>query len=419
MWLSLASLQPTALSAAPDNGAEPPDNNVVDLLAPLTKGDQGRVFSETPGGAVTAKAAGKPLALKDGEDIKYLNDNGGIGMYEKAVAKVIARKQKVTVPNGQVVVEHRLHRSPDRKWGVFSATIECGDLCHANGWLFGPGVRRRLSVDGFGMDVVVAWRADGKQVAIGSSTLFLVSLPDATPTQATRFTAPAYAPDGRLYVRGNGSDRSASDAVFEWIADGKPRKVLAMPGAPPTSEGLEWDRGDPDPVTFAPDGAIIATFERGEETRVRMLPAAGGDIAGMPMPPPPVVAKALAVIVDPATTPAAAAAAATTEGERSPAFAHELAVAANTRGYRLYQDGKLDDAIPLFTAALNVDVTYGMPRYNLARVYARQGNPAQSAVYLRMLRIMGKAQRARLEQAPKDEAFKRIAETDEFRAVFK
>lgn len=96
-----------------------------------------------------------------------------------------------------------------------------------------------------------------------------------------------------------------------------------------------------------------------------------------------------------------------------------MAVAANTRGYRLLQEGKLDDALPLFEASLNLDVRYGMPRYNLARAHALKGNAKESVIYLRMLKTMGKAQRARLQQASKDEAFKKVADSEEFQALFK
>jgi hypothetical protein len=407
-----------APAAAPTRGGP-------NLLAPLPEG-QGRVFGDAPDGTVKGSVGGKPFELegggnpfdlKDGEMVKFVDDNSGIGMGEETVARVVARKKKVNAPNGRIILENRLHRSPDGKWAVFSAFTDCGDFCYANGWLFGNGLRLLLSAGGFGPDVTVAWRADGKEVAVGSRALFLVSLPDGKVTHSDDLTSPAYGPDSRLFVRASGA---GSDAVYEWVRGGKPRKILTMRGGPPQSEE-GFDAGDPAPVTFASDGALTAEFERGEETRARTVPAAevGKTIDATQTPRPPAVEKTLALIVDPATAPAAAAAAASTEGERTPGFAHELAVAANTRGYRLYQQGNLDGAQALFIAAAGLDVTYGMPRYNLARLHAVKRNAKESAVYLRMLKIMGKAQRARLQQATRDDAFKAIADSDEFRAVFK
>jgi hypothetical protein len=400
-----------------------------DLLARLSK-DQGRVFSEKPGGVVKALGGGKASDLKDGDTVKYVDDNGGIGMGEDTVATVVARKKRIKVPNGQVILEDRLQRSPDRKWAVFSALTACGDFCYATGWLLGPDLRLRLSESGFGPDVVVAWRSDREEVAIGSRGLSLVSLTDAKVTTSNGYTSPAYGPDGRLYVRG----KDKSDAVYEWVLGGTPRKVLAMAGAPPPSES-EDDRGDPDPVTFAADGRLVATFQRGDDTRVRTLALTGGGaggshgrgrsgagggsgtLEGTPAARPQAIEDTLALIDNAA--PAAAAVTAMAAGERDPAFARELAVAANTRGYRLLQEGKLDDAIQLLEAAATLDTRYGMPRYNLARVHALKGNAKESVVYLHMLKIMGKAQRARLAHATEDDAFKKIADTEEFRALFK
>ena len=59
-----------------------------------------------------------------------------------------------------------------------------------------------------------------------------------------------------------------------------------------------------------------------------------------------------------------------------------------------------------------------MPRYNAARVYAQKGNAKDSAIYLRMLKTMGKSQHERLQQAAKDPAFKPIADSPDFRAAF-
>jgi hypothetical protein len=374
---------------------------------PLGAPGSGRVFAEKPGGKVAAKAGKKTLQLDDGERVKYIDDDGGAGMGTDTTAAAVARKAKLNVPNGQVIIEDRLHRSPDGKWGVFSATVSCGDFCYANGWLFGPGRRLRLSEQGFGTDVVAAWRSDGKEVAVGSRGLWLIALPEAKPVEESGYCAPAYNSEGRLFVRGCGSD---SDAVFEWVPGGKPRQVLAGPGKPYTVE--DADLGDPPPVTFAADGTLTAVFEREGNNVERRLVI-------KPLKRPEAVDKALASLADSSVPPARARDLAIAQGEAAPAFAHELAVAANTRGYRLYQEGKLDDALPLFIAAATLDVTYGMPRYNLARLHAMKGDAKESGVYLNMLRIMGRPQRERLEQARKDEAFKKIAGTPEFEAAFR
>jgi len=389
----------------------------ADLLTPLHEGEA-RVWSEKPAGRVKAKAGRKTIDLGDGETVKFLDDNGGAGMGEDTVASIFARNIKMKLPNPQVITEERLHRSPDGRWAVFSALTTCGDFCYAAGWLFGPGLRLLLSKADFGTDVVAAWRPDGKEVAVGSRELFLVSLPDAQVIRANDFCAPAYSPDGRLFVRGCG----ASDAVFEWVRGGKPRKVLAARGKLPQSDPESpTDFGDPSPVSFEPDGSLVAEFFRGDDNVMRRLAFAdiGKDGKSTPMSRPEAVDKAVAMILDEAIPALRAGRIARAQGDLTPAFARELAVAANTRGYRLYQAGKLDEAIAPFEAAAGLDVSYGMPRYNLARVYAQKGDAKDSVVYLRMLRVMGKPQRQRLEQARRDEAFKKISDNPEFESVFR
>ena len=113
----------------------------------------------------------------------------------------------------------------------------------------------------------------------------------------------------------------------------------------------DTDPGDPMPVTFAHNGALTADFNRNLKSRLRTVAAAdiGKNLDGTSTPRPATLDKVLSLIEDPNSPPTAAAAAALSECERSPAFAHELAVAANTRGYRLYQESKitLDDAIAM------------------------------------------------------------------------
>jgi hypothetical protein len=91
--------------------------------------------------------------------------------------------------------------------------------------------------------------------------------------------------------------------------------------------------------------------------------------------------------------------------------------AVNTRGHRLYQAGKYDEALPLFLVA-TVDPTYGMPRYNAARIYALKSDVTNCVKYLAELKRMGRAQRGRLDQAREDEGFKNVWAEAAFTKVF-
>jgi hypothetical protein len=126
-----------------------------------------------------------------------------------------------------------------------------------------------------------------------------------------------------------------------------------------------------------------------------------------------------APILDEATPPAKAAELARDAAKLTEAAArHNFAVAANSRGHRLFQAGKCPDAIPLFEAAAALDGKYGMPRYNAARCYALSGDAAGCVRALTGLKALGKAQKNRLAEAKKDEAFKKVWDDPGFQQLF-
>jgi len=104
-------------------------------------------------------------------------------------------------------------------------------------------------------------------------------------------------------------------------------------------------------------------------------------------------------------------------GKTDPRSTRELASGANTRGYRLYQQGKLDDALPLFVVAAELDHGYGMPRYNAARILALRGDLPGALKWLQELKAMGRSQRVRLAETRKDVAFKKIWDAPDFAAL--
>jgi hypothetical protein len=101
---------------------------------------------------------------------------------------------------------------------------------------------------------MVAWRADGKAVAVDAGPgVAVIELPSGKQLDMFEDThSPAYAPNGTLYLRGPNSE------VFE-VADGKPKKVgqglklkldYPMPAFPVTFDASgKWQLSDEEKPT--------------------------------------------------------------------------------------------------------------------------------------------------------------------------
>jgi hypothetical protein len=216
---------------------------------PGLAGEKGVVFSETPGGKVDMVVEGSPsVPLDDGEVVTYEDDDAGIGNENDATARILAREHEGRVPNTRVVTEARIVRTKDGQHAVFHAIGSCGDFCHAEIWVVdSEGKRVRLSDDGGSYLPQVALRPDGKELAVGSHALWLVSLPGLAVTSIDGVASPAYAPDGTLYVRdGDGS-------VFR-MAGGQ-RTTVHVEKHVEHDEIEEGEQSDPEPVTFDAHGA--------------------------------------------------------------------------------------------------------------------------------------------------------------------
>ena len=128
--------------------------------------------------------------------------------------------------------------------------------------------------------------------------------------------------------------------------------------------------------------------------------------------------EVLHAISDDKLPPARAAAAARqAAGRLGAASRRDIARALNTRGHRLYTRKDLDGALPLLEAAAAVDPTYGMPRYNAARIHALRGDLEGCMKYLEALRDLGPGQRRRLRHAVRDPAFKQVRDSLRFKAA--
>lgn len=191
-------------SAAGSADTTPPAAPTTFLPPKLAEGE-GIVFAETKGGSAELTAAdGSKTKLADGARVKVTrHGEADMGDQEPITHEVEVDGKKGTLPAARVVTESGLKRSPDGKFAVFVADEQCGDLCHTKLFILtADGTRKELG-DGV-VDVAVAWHEDGAQAAVGSASLWLVTLPSLEVNAIESYTSPSYAPDGTLYVRDHG-----------------------------------------------------------------------------------------------------------------------------------------------------------------------------------------------------------------------
>lgn len=210
-------------------------------------------MAETAGGTVEATAKdGAKVKLADGArvDVVAANEMEMGADSSSSTIEITSGGKQWVLPLLNVLTEERLARSPDGKYAVFSAIDHCGDACHTVLYVVATDGRREKLGDGV-VDRVVAWRQDGKELAVGSGILWLVRLPALEVQSDEQYTAPAYAPDGTLYVRD-------PDGSAYKLGAGKAKRVFKAPKPPPPLEG-DYGADDPVPVEF--DAAGKPTYK--------------------------------------------------------------------------------------------------------------------------------------------------------------
>ena len=192
----------------------------------------GVVFTDPAGGEVNAHDAGATVPLKDGTVVRIKSMELPVGpAAPSSSAKIDVDGRLLTISAMRVLDEHRLVRSPNRAFAIFSAHDTCRDHCRDTVYLFSRDGRRLKLID-LVQDVVVAWRPDGKQLSVGSicrpsstgcdgwtkGALWIVDLPAMKVRTVPGYTAPAYSRDGVLYARNH------HGAAFRFERD-KPNQV--------------------------------------------------------------------------------------------------------------------------------------------------------------------------------------------------
>jgi hypothetical protein len=206
---------------------------VSDFLQKLGE-KEGIVIGETQGAAVEGIPDGTKVDVVAVADI-------GVGNESPGKVTVKWQGKNVDLSPERVLREESLKRAPDGKHAVFSPMTACGDLCHTTLYVIGSDGKRAKVGEG-GPDVVAAWSADNATVAVASGSLHLVTLADLKVKDFDNYTAPAYGPDGTLYVR------DADGSAFKLVGDKATRVWKSKQKAPGGDEGMP--AMDPDPVTF-------------------------------------------------------------------------------------------------------------------------------------------------------------------------
>lgn len=250
--------------------AAAPGPSLAIFSGPLAEG-VGVILAENPRATVTLTPEQQgvaPIELRFGERVRYLSDDAGMGN-DSGTALIEARGVQGRVPNGAVILEERLKRSPDGQWAVFSAIESCGDACHSSVRLLSARqAPRDLCSEPLcgGPEIGVAWSADHNTLAVGSYDLRVVTLATGAIRTIESMTSPAFSSSGRLFVRGIGDD----DGVFEVTDAPAPRRVFGMAGRARSADDAATSN-DP-AVVFEQDGAVIcgAFFRRSQMRYMRV-----------------------------------------------------------------------------------------------------------------------------------------------------
>lgn len=175
---------------------------------------EGIVFAETKGGTVEVEAVegGTKANIPDGTLLKIEKMGElSLGDGEHVTHEVTWDGKRYRVPGPRMLTEGDLRRSPDGTFAVFVGPHSCGDVCHTELAVIGVDGARKAIGGGLAQQAV-AWRKDNAQLAVGSGTLWLVTLPSLEVKEVEGYQAPSYAPDGTtLYAR----DFDGSAFVFE------------------------------------------------------------------------------------------------------------------------------------------------------------------------------------------------------------
>jgi hypothetical protein len=236
-----AAPTPTPTATAPATQAAPTPAPVASLLPAKIGKDKGIVFADKQGGTVES--------LADGTEVDVVSvHEAEMGVAAASTVEVKVSGKHIKLPIDRVLREDALTRAADGKLAVFHTISACGDACHTALFVIAADGRRVKLGDG-AVDVATAWRPDGQQVAIGSGELWIVDLPSLAVQHLDKYTAPAYAPDGKLYVR----DQDGSG--FAMAADNTAKRVHKAKHSH-GGDGDEGGGGDPAPATFDATGKI-------------------------------------------------------------------------------------------------------------------------------------------------------------------
>jgi hypothetical protein len=224
-----------AASATGAVSAAPPERPFPDLssleVMTLAREPGGTVKLTLDGGGEAALADGIVLTLSAAPD--------GVSPPDPHARHVTAGDKRGFVPGDEVIND--IARAPTGGFAVATGILECGDMCHSAVWLL-RGYAQRWRLFPTSVRAAVAWHPTGTSVVVGGDTeIVMIELPSGKISRRTTgYLAPAFAPDGTLYVRNGDYD--------VLVLEGDRAKKVGQGKRRPSAPGV-YETG-PHPVDF-------------------------------------------------------------------------------------------------------------------------------------------------------------------------